>query len=76
MAVEDSIFKEVRKAVEEGDRSRARDLLSQALRRDQNDVNVWLWMSAVVDTPKERAYCLQEALRIDPNNMVPSGVST
>jgi len=69
MAVEDSIFKEVRKAVEEGDRSRARDLLSQALRRDQNDVNVWLWMSAVVDTPKERAYCLQEALRIDPNNM-------
>src|SRR5574340_338520 len=69
MAVEDSIFKEVRKAVEEGDRSRARDLLSRALRRDQNDVNVWLWMSAVVDTPKERAYCLQEALRIDPNNM-------
>lgn len=69
MAVEDSIFKEVRKAVEEGDRSRARDLLSRALRRDQNDVNVWLWMSAVVDTPKERAYCLQEALRIDPNNV-------
>lgn len=69
MAVEDSIFKEVRKAVEEGDRPRARDLLSRALRRDQNDVNVWLWMSAVVDTPKERAYCLQEALRIDPNNV-------
>lgn len=68
MAVEDSIFKEVRKAVEEGDRSRARDLLTRALRRDQSDINVWLWMSAVVDTPKERVYCLQEALRIDPTN--------
>lgn len=68
MAAEDSIFKEVRKAVDEGDRARARDLLTRALRRDQDDVNVWLWMSAVVDTPKERVYCLQEALRIDPSN--------
>lgn len=69
MSGDDSIFKEVRKAVEQGDRARAKDLLTRALRRDQDDVNLWLWMSAVVDTPKERAYCLNEALRIDPENV-------
>ncbi|MHB1337444.1 MAG: tetratricopeptide repeat protein [Bellilinea sp.] len=62
------MFREVRSAVEQGDRVRARDLLTRALRRDQDDINVWLWMSAVVDTPKERAYCLHEVLRIDPDN--------
>lgn len=68
MSGDDSLFREVRKAVEQGDRARARDLLTRELRRDQDDVTVWLWMSAVVDTPKERAYCLHEVLRIDPDN--------
>lgn len=69
MSVDDSIFTEVRKAVEQGDRARARDLLTRALRRDQDNAKVWLWMSAVVDSPKERAYCLREVLRIDPENI-------
>jgi len=68
MPVDDTLFKEVRKAVEQGDRARAKDLLTRALQRDQNDATVWLWMSAVVDSPKERAYCLREVLRIDPDN--------
>ena len=68
MSGDESLFREVRSAVEQGDRVRARDLLTRALRRDQDDINVWLWMSAVVDTPKERAYCLHEVLRIDPDN--------
>ena len=63
------MFREVRKAVEQGDRARAKDILTRALRRDPDDATIWLWMSAVVDTPKERAYCLREVLRIDPENV-------
>ncbi len=68
MPVDDSIIKEARKAIEQGDRARAKDLLTRQMRRDQDNPEVWLWMSAVVDTAKERAYCLREALRIDPGN--------
>ena len=62
------MFQEVRSAVEQGDRPRARDLLTRLLRRDQANPEYWVWMSAVVDTPKERIYCLNQALRIDPQN--------
>ncbi|HWR64723.1 MAG TPA: tetratricopeptide repeat protein [Bellilinea sp.] len=68
MPVDDSILKEARKAIEQGDRARAKDLLTRQLRRDPDNPDVWLWMSAVVDTPKERAYCLREVLRIDPEH--------
>ena len=68
MPVDDLILKEARKAIEQGDQARAKDLLTRQLRRDPDNPDVWLWMSAVVDTPKERAYCLREVLRIDPEH--------
>jgi len=68
MSVDDTIFKETRKAIEQGDKSRARDLLTRQLKREPNNPELWLWMSAVVDSNKERIYCLREALRIDPQN--------
>lgn len=68
MTAEDSMFQEVFSAIEQGDRSRARDLLTRLLRRNQANADYWLWMSAVVDTTKERIYCLKEAHRIDPQN--------
>ena len=68
MPADDSILKEARKAIEQGDRARAKDLLTRQLRREPDNADIWLWMSAVVDTPKERAYCLREVLRIDPEH--------
>ncbi len=68
MSVDDPIFQEVFHAIEEGDRARARDLLTRLLRTDKNNPDCWLWMSAVVDTSKERIYCLKEVLRLDPAN--------
>lgn len=62
------MFQEVLAAIEKGDNARARDLLTRLLKVDQNNADYWVWMSAVVDTPKERAYCLKEALRVDPQN--------
>ncbi len=62
------MFAEIRIAIEAGQRDRAREMLSHILRADRNNANAWVWMSAAVDTPQERIYCLQEALRIDPNH--------
>lgn len=55
-------------AARAGDRVLARDLLTRLLRGDSSNVEVWLWMSAVVDSARERIYCLESALRLDPTN--------
>lgn len=68
MLPEDDILKEVRSALEAGQRARAKDLLTRLLRQDKNHAEAWVWLSAAVDTTRERIYCLQEALRIDPDN--------
>lgn len=62
------MFAEAVNAARRGEKSRARDLLARLLKTNPRDVNCWIWMSAVVETPKERIYCLQEALKIDPEN--------
>ena len=51
-----------------GDRHRARQILSRLLRSDSSNTEYWIWMSAVVDSPTERVYCLESALKIDPTN--------
>ncbi|HKJ27331.1 MAG TPA: hypothetical protein VJ965_06820, partial [Anaerolineales bacterium] len=65
---EDRILQEAIKAIENGQRARARDLLTRLLRQDQTEVSYWLYMSAVVDTQKERNFCLENALKFDPEN--------
>lgn len=62
------MFQEALQAAREGNRVRARDLLTRLLKVRQDRVDYWIWMSAVVDTPKERIFCLKEALRLDPQN--------
>ena len=65
---EDRILQEAINAIENGQRARARDLLTRLLRQDQGRVECWLYMSAVVDTPKERIFCLENVLKYDPDN--------
>ncbi len=55
-------------AARTGDRARARDLLARLLRSDSANAEYWIWMSAVVDTPRESIYCLELALKLDPTN--------
>jgi tetratricopeptide (TPR) repeat protein len=69
MTPEEAMYQEAMSAVQSGDRSRARDLLTRLLKINQGNPEYWLWMSAMVDTPKERSYCLGEVLRRDPHNV-------
>ncbi len=68
MADNDAVFQEAVEALRVGNKSRARELLTGLLKTDQNNATYWVWMSATVDTTKERIYCLQTAFKLDPQN--------
>ena len=65
---DDSSFQEAVEALREGNKTKARELLTGLLKEDQNNATYWVWMSAAMDTVKERIYCLQTAFKLDPEN--------
>ncbi|MGC8856062.1 MAG: tetratricopeptide repeat protein [Anaerolineae bacterium] len=65
---EDTMFQDAVDALREGNKARARELLTLLLKSDQQNATYWVWLSAAMETPKERAYCLQTALKLDPEN--------
>ncbi len=65
---DDPMYQEALGAIEKGERNRARDLLTRYLRIHPDEAPAWVSMSAVVETPREIIYCLQEALKRDPGN--------
>jgi tetratricopeptide (TPR) repeat protein len=69
MADHDAVFQEAVEALRVGNKSRARELLTNLLKEDQKNATYWVWMSSTMDTAKERIYCLQTALKLDPENV-------
>src|SRR4030067_2738045 len=65
---DDNMFQEAVDALRRGDRTRAKEQLTLLLKSEQTNVTYWIWLSAAVDSPKERIYCLQTALKLDPEN--------
>jgi tetratricopeptide (TPR) repeat protein len=63
-----TMFREAIEAIQGGDYFRAKDLLARLLKADQDNPEYWLWMSTVVESARERVYCLQNVLRLDPQN--------
>jgi len=66
---DDMLYQEAMKAIQKGDKTLARDLLTRLIKAEPQNSDYWLWLSTVVDTVKERTYCLQEVIRRDPKNM-------
>ena len=64
----ETMFLDAVNALRRGDKSRAKDLLTLLLKTDQNNSTYWVWLSASMDSPKERIYCLQTALKLNPEN--------
>jgi tetratricopeptide (TPR) repeat protein len=65
---DDTMFQAAVDALRKGDKAKAKDALTELLKSDQNNPTYWIWLSAAVDTTKERIYCLQTALQLDPEN--------
>jgi hypothetical protein len=57
-------------AIQSGDTSLAKQLLSQALVQDPNNEYAWLLMSDVVSDVRLRRNCLERVLAINPENRV------
>ena len=51
-----------------GDKVKARQILTEIVQTEPNNETAWLWMSSVVEKKEQQTYCLQQALRINPNN--------
>jgi hypothetical protein len=63
----------IEEAVEQiraGNRDEGRQMLETILEEDENNEDVWLWLSSVVDTDEDREICLENVLAIDPDNEV------
>jgi hypothetical protein len=64
----DDTLKQGIRALQEGRRGEARQLLVQVLREDAGNEQAWLWMSGTVKTNKQRQICLEKVLEINPDN--------
>lgn len=64
----DAMLQQAIKFIGEGNYPKAKELLTGLLQSDQNNAIYWVWLSAAMETQKERLYCLQMAYKIDPGN--------
>ncbi|GEM_PF-2477777 len=64
----EALFKQAMAAVNAGDLVRGRALLEQILEKDPQNDWAWVWLSGCVEDPLQRRICLQQALKVNPNN--------
>ena len=58
-AVNQSLFEEAYLAFQEGRLSNAREILTRLIKSEPGNAQYWLLMSAVVESEKEKFFCLQ-----------------
>lgn len=64
----DTMLQDAIQALRQENKARAKDILTRLIKANQNEATYWVWMSAAVETTKERIYCLETALKLDPAN--------
>ncbi|MCP4426206.1 MAG: hypothetical protein GY803_17080 [Chloroflexi bacterium] len=57
-------------ATKAGEREKARELLMNVLRADEENELAWLWLSGAVQTTDERRICLENVLTLNPDNQL------
>lgn len=64
-------------AIKAGDKATGKQLLIEIIRGNPKDEAAWLWMTQAVNTNQERLKCLQNVLKINPNNeLAKKGLAT
>ena len=56
-------------AMRAGERTRARQLLTAAVRANPRSAEAWLWLSGTLDDPAQQRECLERVLALDPHNV-------
>jgi len=68
MANAQDLLKQGLEALEAKDRDKARDLLTQAMEDDPNNVEIWVALSKATDDVDEKRIALASILQLDPQN--------
>lgn len=69
--VEESVSQMLARAIQlvrERRKEEGRDLLLQVIEQDESNEQAWLWLSGVVDDPRDMQVALANALTINPGN--------
>ena len=53
-----------------GRKSEARQVLAQVVKNDPRSATGWLWLAGVVETKNQQRYCLEKAVRLNPQDEV------
>jgi len=64
----DPVFEQVGAYLQAGDKAAAQELLRIYLKHNPRNVDAWYWLSRSVETRAEALFCLQQALRLQPEN--------
>jgi hypothetical protein len=59
--------------IKDNRREEARRLLRQLIQEDNNFEDAWLWMSVAVDSLDQSSLCLDNVLRVNPDNSEAAG---
>ena len=54
--------------IKSGNKIAALSILKEIVKAEPNNENAWLWLYSCVEKVEQKKYCLQQALRINPNN--------
>ncbi|MBE9523822.1 MAG: tetratricopeptide repeat protein [Chloroflexi bacterium] len=65
---ESKTFHDAIEAIKNEEPGRAREILTRLLRSDKENPEYWLLLSSVVESRKEKIYCLQTVLKFDATN--------
>jgi Tfp pilus assembly protein PilF len=68
MAKAQELLQQGLEALEAQNRDKARDLLTQAMEEDPNNVEIWVALSKATDDVDEKRIALASILQLDPNN--------
>lgn len=53
-----------------GNREQGRQILEELLEDHEDNEEIWLWLTAAVDSNEDREICLENVLALNPNNLV------
>lgn len=59
--------------VKANERERARPILRDLIRENNDSEHAWLWMSVAVDSLDQSSICLDNVLRVNPRNVEAAG---
>jgi len=64
----DRLLKQGIAAAKQGNNATARSLLESVIAQDDSNELAWIWLASTVSTVRERRFCLEKVLQINPNN--------